>query len=152
MTEGVRHPRAFAAFRAGLYVLAGALALVLALSGLGILGAIAVLGAVAVVTTGDVNLLALGGLWGLVALAVALCAVGLRYGVRRVEATVRDADALPDPLDELKREYVGDRIDERELEHRLADVLDDAPGTADDAASTGRLRYERHEDEAEPAT
>lgn len=125
MTGDVRHPRTFAAFRAGLYLFAGALVLLLVLSGLAVVGAIAVLGALAVLTTGDVNLLTLVGLSGLVALAVAVGSLGLRYGARRVEQAVRDADAVPDPLDAVKAEYVTDRIDEHELETRLASVLDD---------------------------
>lgn len=154
MTGDVRHPRAFAAFRAGLYLLAGALVLLLALSGLAAIGLIAVLGGLALVTAGDVNLLTLLGLSGLVALAVAVGSLGLRYGARRVEAAVRAADAVPDPLETVKDDYVGDRIDERELEFRLADVLDPGEGRSEHG-SRHRSRSQttgRPLEEEEPAT
>ncbi|MWG33616.1 hypothetical protein [Halomarina oriensis] len=152
MTGDVRHPRAFAVFRAGLYLLAGTLVLLVALSGLAAIGVIAVLGGLAVVTAGDVNLLTLLGLSGLVVLAVTVGAFGLRYGARRVEAAVRAADAVPNPLDVVKDEYVGDRIDERELEIRLASVLDEgrASGTATPGHDSGET--DRPATVEEPAT
>ncbi|MFD1512662.1 hypothetical protein [Halomarina rubra] len=129
MAERVRHPRLFSAFRAALYLFAVALGALLALVGVGALLAILVVGAVGVATTGEVNLLAVGGLSVLVVAVVALALAGLRLGVRHVETRVADADRLPDPLDELTTQYVEDAIDERELERRLDGVLDSADGS-----------------------
>ncbi|MFC5969741.1 hypothetical protein ACFPYI_00210 [Halomarina salina] len=128
MTDRVRHPRLFSAFRAALYLSAGLVVTLLSLAGVVALLAILVFAGVGLLTVGDVNLLAVGGLAGLVLALVALALGAVRFAVRHVERRVRSADSIPDPLDRVKGEYVADAIDERELERRLDGVLDPSDG------------------------
>lgn len=124
MVDRVRHPRLLSAFRVALYLCGGFAAALLAFTGVLALLTLLVLAGVGVLTTGDVNLLAVGGLAGLVVLLVVGGLAALRLTVRHVERRVRRADRLPDPLDELTGQYVAGTIDERELEHRLDGLLD----------------------------
>lgn len=139
MAERVRHPRLLSAFRTALYLSAAFVATLLALAGVAVLGAILAFAAFAVLTTGDVNLLAVGGLAVLVVALVGVGLAALSAAVRCVERRVERADRLPDPLDELKREYVVDAIDERELERRLDGLLD-ADGRRRPPSSGGECR------------
>jgi membrane protein implicated in regulation of membrane protease activity len=138
MTEPVRHPRTFAAFRAVLYLFAALVGGLLALLGVGVLGALLVVAVVGVATTGDVNLLAVGGLGVVTLVLVAASLLAVSVGARSVERRVRRADRRPDPVEELTAAYVADDVDEAGLERGLEGLLDDTG--ADASRATDRTR------------
>lgn len=138
MSQRVRYPRALAVFRVGLY-LAATLAAV-SLTGVAVAALVLVLGlgGVALLLNGDVNVLALAGLFGLVVVTLGLLVGGLATGVRRVDRAVRDAARVPTPVERLKQQYVDAEFDEAEFERRLAAVLDDeAVGDGTERTDTG---------------
>ncbi|WP_158059209.1 hypothetical protein [Halorussus halophilus] len=130
----LKHPRAVAALRVGLYLLAAILAVGFAGVALASLLLVFVFGSVALAVTGDVNVVAVAGLAALVLVVSVGLFVGLLSGVRRVEWAIREADRKPDPRDVLTDQYVAGDIDELELERALEDLLfevaDERTGTA----------------------
>jgi membrane protein implicated in regulation of membrane protease activity len=143
MTEPVRHPRTLAAFRAALYLFAALVGGLLALLGVGVLGALLVVAVVGVATTGDVNLLAIGGLGVVTLVLVAASLLAVSVGTRSVERRVRRADRRPDPVEELTEAYVADDVDEAGLERGLEGLLDDTGDGASRAADRPRAGERR---------
>lgn len=123
MAERVKHPRTMAAVRVSLYLVAAILGVGLAGVALASLLFVFVFGSVALAVGGDVNVLTVAGLVGLVIAVSITLLSGLFVAVRRVESAVREADREPNPIAVLRDRYVTDEIDERELERALDKVL-----------------------------
>lgn len=123
MDDEVKHPRAMAAIRVGLYLVAAVLAVGFAGVAIASLLLVFVFGSVALAVTGDVNVLAVAGLAALVLVVSVALFWGLLAGVQRVEDAVREADRKPDPQSVLTDRYVAGELDERELERELEALL-----------------------------
>lgn len=138
--EDLRHPRAVAALRTALYVGMAVLLVLVVFGLLAFLGALAAVGGL-LSLLGEGSLLVVGvvGVFGVV--LVTATVGGVVFGTRRLERRLVDADRRPDPLEAVKERYVGDDIDEVELEDRLEAVLGDEfsdDETAGGGSSGGR--------------
>lgn len=132
MGETVRHPRALAAFRVVLYAAAAVLVVGFAGVTVAFLLAFLTVTGLAMLVNGTVNVLAVVLVVGLVAVTFGLFAGGLVTGARRVERLVREADRVPDPVEQLKQRYVDAEFGEAEFERRLAVLLAEAETTGGD--------------------
>lgn len=126
MAERVKHPRAMAVVRVGLYLVAAVLGVGLTGVALASLLLVFVFGSVALAVGGDVNVLSVAGLVALILVVSVTFLSGLFVAVRRVESAIREADRKPDPIAVLRDQYVADEIDEQDLERALDDLLADS--------------------------
>lgn len=119
MSDGVRHPRLVAAFRAVLYATAGTVALGVALLAVLTVGFVVSAGSLALALTGNAHLVAVFVLSALVLATSAGLLWGLKVAVQRIDREVREFDRAPDPVEEVKERYVDGDVDEAELDRRL---------------------------------
>lgn len=119
MSDGVRHPRLVAAFRAVLYATAGTVALGVALLAVLTVGFVVSAGGLALALTGNAHLVAVFVLSALVLATSAGLLWGLKVAVQRIDREVREFDRAPDPVEEVKERYVDGDVDEAELDRRL---------------------------------
>lgn len=119
MSDGVRHPRLVAAFRAVLYATAGTVALGVALLAVLTVGFVVSAGGLAMVVNDTAPLVGVLVLSGLVLATSAGLLWGLKVAVQRIDREVREFDRAPDPVEEVKERYVDGDVDEAALDRRL---------------------------------